>query len=334
MTRFLITGGNGFIGTNLVQSLRQYIESPYSLSILDIDIPKIGFESHETWFSVDILDANAVSAVFEKAKPEIVIHLAALTSTEPEYTLEDYLVNTKGSEIIYECCEKHGIDFLVHTSTQFVNQAPGFPSSDFDYAPHTIYGESKVISEQILVNGHYHFNWCIIRPTNIWGPWHLRYPFEFWKVLQEGKYFHPGHQPVIRSYGYVGNICWQIVEIIKRRKEAAIKKNVFYVGDEPMNMYLWANAFSKAITKKKVRVVPGSFVYLLALIGTVLRKINIKFPITLSRYKSMTTDNPAPMDKTLTILGRAPYSLEDGVKNTVDWLIPFWQNQSKQIPKI
>ena len=334
MTRFLITGGNGFIGTNLVQSLRQYVKEPYSLAVLDLDTPKIELGAHETWFSVDLLDTSSVSAIFEKVKPEIVVHLAALTSTEPEYILEDYSVNTKGSQIIYDCCEKHGIDFLVHTSTQFVNQAPGYPSSDFDYAPHTIYGESKVISEQTLVKGNYHFNWCIIRPTNIWGPWHLRYPYEFWKVLNDGKYFHPGSKPVIRSYGYVGNICWQILELIKRRNEAAIKNNVFYVGDAPMNMYQWANAFSVAITKKNVRVVPGAFVYLLALLGTVLRTIKVKFPITLSRYKSMTTDNPAPMEKTLKVLGKAPYSLEEGVQITVNWLIPFWQESSKQSNKL
>ncbi len=333
MTRFLVTGGNGFIGTNLVQSIRQSIEGHYSLSIIDLDSPKIELAAHETWYSVDILDASAVAAVFEKVKPEIVVHLAALTSTEPEYVMEDYSVNTKGSEIIYDCCEKSGIDFLVHTSTQFVNQAAGYPSSDFDYAPHTIYGESKVISEQSLVNGNYHFNWCIIRPTNIWGPWHLRYPYEFWKVLRDGKYFHPGSKSVIRSYGYVGNICWQILELIKRRNEAAIKKNVFYVGDAPMNMYQWANAFSLAINQKNVRVVPGAYVYALAVVGSLLRKIKVKFPITLSRYQSMTTDNPAPMDKTLHVLGKAPHSLEEGVQITVDWLIPFWKSL-EQPPKL
>lgn len=334
MTRFLITGGNGFIGTNLLLSLRQYVKDSYTVAIIDIDTPKIELAANETWYNLSILDAIAVGQVFEKAHPQIVIHLAALTSTEPEYQLEDYEVNTKGSDILFQHCEKQGIEFLVHTSSQFVNQAEGFPASDLDYAPHTIYGESKVISEEHLRSENYSFNWCIIRPTNIWGPWHLRYPYEFWKVLNEGKYFHPGSRPVIRSYGYVGNICWQIMELIKRRNEKEIARNVFYVGDAPMNMYEWANAFSLAITKKNVRVVPGAFVYLLAFTGSVLRTLKIKFPITLSRYKSMTTDNPAPMDKTLKLLGKPPHSLEEGVAITVNWLIPFWKEQAKNPTKI
>ncbi|MDO8997119.1 MAG: NAD(P)-dependent oxidoreductase [Sediminibacterium sp.] len=328
MTRFLITGANGFIGTNLVTALRSNIQAPYEVALLDIAAPQIELQSNETWYNTSLLDEAAVKEVFTKAQPQIVINLAALTSTEPEYILSDYAVNMKGAEIIYQNCAAFGVDFLVHTSSQFVNQAPGFPTSDIDYAPHTIYGESKVISEQALRNGNYPFNWCIIRPTNIWGPFHLRYPYEFWKVLKEGKYFHPGSKPVIRSYGYVGNICWQITELIKRRNEAAISKQVFYVGDEPMNMYDWANEFSLAITKKKVRVVPTFFVYTLALAGTVLRNFKIKFPITLSRYKSMTTDNPAPMEKTLELLGAPPFNLKQGVAETVSWLELFWRNKN------
>ena len=327
MTRFLITGANGFIGTNLVTALRSNIQAPYEVALLDIASPQIELHPNETWYNTSLLDEAAVKEVFTKAQPQIVINLAALTSTEPEYVLADYAVNTKGAEIIYQNCQEQGIDFLVHTSSQFVNQAPGYPASDIDYSPHTIYGESKVISEQTLRNGKYTFNWCMIRPTNIWGPFHLRYPYEFWKVLKEGKYFHPGSKPVIRSYGYVGNICWQIIQLIERRNEAAIRKQVFYVGDEPMNMYDWANEFSLAITKKKVRVVPTFFVYTLAVAGTVLRKFKIKFPITLSRYKSMTTDNPAPMKKTFELLGNPPFNLQEGVAITVDWLNQFWKKQ-------
>ncbi len=329
MTRFLVTGANGFIGTNLILSFRANIQSPYSVKLVDTAIPKIPLQNGETWSQIDLLDEKAVHALFKSYQPQIVIHLAALTSTDIELTLEDYKVNTRGAEIIFEACEKNNIDFLVHTSTQFVNQAPGYPSSDTDYAPHTIYGTSKVISEELLREERFHFNWCMIRPTNIWGPFHLRYPYEFWKVLKEGKYLHPGRKKVIRSYGYVGNICWQILQLIERRNEQQIVRQVFYVGDQPINMYEWTNAFSLSILKKPVRVVPTWFVYLLALTGSCLRKLGIGFPITLSRYKSMTTDNPAPMDKTFTILGKPPYQLKDGIRETTEWLELFWKKQEE-----
>lgn len=332
MTKFLVTGANGFIGTNLILSFRTTIKTPYSVMLVDTAAPKIPLYSNEIWTKIDLLEEEAIHALFTQWQPEIVVHLASFTSTDPEYVLEDYKANTRGAEIIFEACEKNKVDFLLHTSTQFVNQAPGYPSSDTDYAPHTIYGTSKVISEQLLREERFHFNWSIIRPTNIWGPFHLRYPYEFWKVLKEGKYLHPGRKKVIRSYGYVGNICWQMIQLIERRNETAIARQVFYVGDRPMNMYEWTNAFSIAILKKPVRVVPTWFVYLLALAGSALRKMGIGFPITLSRYKSMTTDNPAPMDKTFTILGEPPYQLADGIRETTEWLEIWWKKQDENKP--
>lgn len=330
MNRFLITGANGFIGTNLVEFFRTGISAPYTLILLDLASPKIELRDNEIWHKVDILNKDAINNIFEQNKPDIVIHLAAQTSCEPEMKMEDYIVNTKGSENIFDACENYNSDFLVHTSTQFVNQAGDIPKSDTDFAPHTVYGESKVVAEELLREKRFTFNWCIIRPTNIWGKWHLRYPNEFWKVLSEGKYFHPGKKKVIRSYGYVGNVCWQIIELIKRRNEIQISKNVFYVGDRPVNMLEWTNDFSLAILEKPVRIVPTFFVYLLALMGSFLRIIHIRFPITLSRYKSMTTDNPAPMEKTFTILGTPPYTQKEGVKQTTDWLKIFWERENQK----
>ena len=73
--------------------------------------------------------------------------------------------------------------------------------------------------------------------------------------------------------------------------------------------------------------------YALAVTGTLLRNLKIKFPITLSRYKSMTTNNPAPMAKTFELLGKPPYSLEEGVAMTVDWLNSFWGGRADKDSK-
>jgi nucleoside-diphosphate-sugar epimerase len=165
----------------------------------------------------------------------------------------------------------------------------------------------------------------IIRPTNVWGRWHLRYPYEFWKIVRDGKYFHPGSKVVMRSYGYVGNVCEQILKLIDLRDSQSVSKKIFYVGDEPINLYNWVNSFSLAITKKKARIVPTAVVYSLAVFGSILQKLKVSFPITISRYKSMTSENPAPMEKTIKILGCPKYSMQQGVEITTTWLSEFWK---------
>jgi nucleoside-diphosphate-sugar epimerase len=208
---------------------------------------------------------------------------------------------------------------VVFTSTQFVHQYHGFPKDDQDYAPHTVYGESKVLMEKMIREANLNVVWTIIRPTNIWGPWHLRYPFEFWRVLSKGLYVHPGRQPVTRSYGYVGNVVSQIISIIESVAEK-VRGKVFYVGDPAIDLYDWVNGFSVLQTGKNVRVVPRLIVRTLAIVGDIFAIANVGFPITSSRYKSMTTSNIAPMERTLEAFGTPPYSLDQGIQETVEWM--------------
>lgn len=329
MKKIIITGGNGFIGTNLILSLREkFDENNVGVYIIDIKPPKIDLEENERWINLDILHKEGILQTFDKIKPDFVIHLAAETSCDPTFNISNYLTNTEGSKNVFTACEETNVDFLVHTSTQYVNQSDNIPRHDTDYAPHTVYGESKIISEVNLREGNYNFNWVIIRPTNVWGRWHLRYPYEFWKVLRNGKYYHPGHKVVKRSYGYVGNVCEQILKLIDLRNSSNVAKKVFYVGDEPLDLFDWVNSFSLAITKKPVRVVPRGIVFTAALVGSFLQKMKIGFPITISRYNSMTSHNPAPMENTIKLLGVPKYSIDEGVAVTTKWLNDFWKQNN------
>lgn len=314
--RVLVTGGSGFIGTNLTQSI---LDHGWSLCNVDIAPPKVK-DLGPFWEQCDILDRARLKTVFQKFQPDVVIHLAAETDTDPSKTLADYRVNVQGTKNLLEVIEASStVKRSVFTSTQFVHQGKNPPRHDQDFAPHTIYGESKVSNEKDVRAANLTCAWTIIRPTNIWGPWHLRYPSEFWRILSRGLYVHPGLKPVMRSYGYVGNVVWQIIKMIESEKEV-VDRQVFYVGDAPIDLFLWVNGFSIQQTGKSVRVVPRSLVRLAALVGDGLRLLGIGFPITSSRYRSMTESNPAPMEKTLETFGVPPFSLDQGIGECVAWM--------------
>lgn len=315
--KVLVTGGSGFIGTNF----HEYLSKEHKdIEVINVDIrpPKEIFKN-SIWENCDILQKNDLKNVFDKHNPDCVVHLAAETSCEPDLVIEDYRVNIEGSQNVFECAnENTSVKTVIHTSTQFVNQKD-FPLLNlFDYKPHTIYGESKVQSEEILRRNSYRFKWLVVRPTNVWGKWHLRYPHEFWKVLKEGKYIHPKKRNVIRSYAYVQNVCDQIMQLIFNIDN--LDEEVYYVGDPPILLYDWVNEFSLALRKKKVRIVPRQLVFFLAKIGDFLAVFRIKFPITSSRYRSMTHTNPAPMEKTYEKIGYPKVGLKEGVRITADWL--------------
>jgi nucleoside-diphosphate-sugar epimerase len=313
--KILVTGGSGFIGTNLTEF---FYQQGWEFLNIDLVPPKLPFLGNY-WLEGDIMEKKWLVETFESYRPTHVVHLAAETDTNPLKTLESYVVNTIGSENVIQAAEEvRTVNLLILTSTQFVYQRSTPPANDEDFAPHTVYGESKVISEQKL-RSLASFPWTIIRPTNIWGPWHLRYPFEFWKILAEGKYFHPGRASVIRSYGYVGNVVHQIATLLSSDK-SKVSGKVFYVGDEPIDLYEWVNGFSLGQTGKPVRVVSRPLVRALALIGDVLKAVGFNFPITSSRYFSMTTSNPAPMGRTFEELGKPRFTIQEGIAHTVNWM--------------
>lgn len=322
--KVLITGGSGFIGTNLISKLVKE-----NIEFINIDIKKPNIREHDIyWKQCDILNKEKLKEIFISFSPTHVIHLAARTDVLSN-KLDDYKANTTGTANILDAIKiTSSIDRVIITSTQFVNQYHGVPKHDEDYAPHTVYGESKVITEQLTRKAGMQCTWTIIRPTNIWGPWHPRYAKEFWLVLKKGRYVHPlTKKPVIRSYGYVGNIVHQIMKILKSPKEK-VNKTIFYVGDQPIPLYEWVNGFSVGLTGKNVKTVPSLFVRCIAYCGDILKTAGINFPITSSRYKSMTTNNDAPMTKTFQELGNPPYTLSEGINQTIKWLISqdkkFW----------
>lgn len=318
MMKLLVTGASGFIGTNLLDRL--LVEGIHPLNV-DIAQPRKPVH-WACWRSTDILDADALVAQFRSFQPDAVLHLAARPDIDGA-ALDDYRVNTDGTaNVLAAIKDTPSVDRVIVTSSQYVNQYNSRPASDEDYAPHTVYGESKIITEQLTRGAGLRCTWTIIRPTNVWGPWHTRYPFEFWRTLANGWYLHPGRHVVIRSYGYVANVVDQIFRLLHADR-ARVHGRVFYVGDPPLDLYEWVNGFSLSLTGADVRVVPRQVVRMLAILGHGLNMCGVKFPITLRRFRSMTTSNDAPMEPTYELLGPPPYSLADGIAATTTWLRQF-----------
>lgn len=313
--RLLITGGSGFIGTNLVQSALDK-----GIEVLNLDWnPPLKAAHRPWWREWNLMDRQATDKHLAEFKPTHLVHLAARTDTDVQDDLQAYRQNHEGTALLLEAVKAApGIERLIITSTQFVCEAGYQPKDDQDYKPFTLYGESKRLTELATRQAGLSCTWSIIRPTTVWGPWSLRYRDVMFKVMRKGLYFHPGKQRVIRSYGYVGNVVWQIERILEATP-SLVHTKVFYVGDPPMELRTWVEAISRQLVGKPVRYVPTWVVRGLALCGDFLHAVGLPFPITSGRFRSMTSDYITPMDATIKAVGEAPYSLEEGVKAMVSW---------------
>ncbi len=316
--KLLITGGSGFIGTNAIDIFSQQADAILNYSV----DPPLKQEQQKYWVAGDILDGPATTAAFQKFGPDLVLHLAARAECDENTTLEEgYKVNIDGTRNVLNAIRATpSVQRAIITSSQFVCAPGPLPKSDTDYFPETIYGQSKVMTEKLTRDADLDVCWTIIRPTNIWGPWHLRYRREFWRVLERGLYVHPGRQPVIRCYGYVKNVVHQIQKIFEAPTDK-VRGKTLYFGDPPINLLDYAEGFSKALTGRSVRVIPRPVMRLLALLGDIPTKITGKpFLINSSRFRSMTTNYETPMQPTFDLLGPNPYSLDAAIRETTEWL--------------
>jgi nucleoside-diphosphate-sugar epimerase len=318
MVKLLITGGSGFIGANAIEEFMRLDGAILNYSLH----PPLNPAQMSYWRQDDILDPSALRRAFEEFQPNRVLHLAARTDCDENTTVEaGYRVNTEGTQNVLNAIRATpSVERSIITSTQFVCAPGRLPKSDTDYFPETVYGQSKVITETLTRDANLPSCWTIIRPTNVWGPWHMRYRREFWRVLERGLYVHPGHQPVIRTYAYVKNVVHQIRKIFEAPAKTVSAKT-FYVGDRPINLFDWVNGFSRALAGRDVRVIPRGLMRALALAGDIPTRLTGKpFLINSSRFRSMITNYETPMEPTFALLGENPYPLEAGINETVKWL--------------
>ena len=313
--RLLITGGSGFIGTNLVEYY-----SRKSVMLLNLDWnPPLDAAQRPAWRECDIMDQAVIRGHFQEFKPTHVVHLAARADTDESKDINAYIQNHEGTRRLLNVVKATpSVERIVVTSTQFVCEAGYQPKHDLDFKPFTLYGETKRLTEMATREAGLTCAWTIIRPTTIWGPWSLRYRDVMFKVMRKGLYFHPSKQEVIRSYGYVGNVVWQIDQLLTSPREK-VDGRVFYVGDRPIDLKLWADAISRELVHHPVRFIPTWLIRTVAFGGDILKAVRIPFPITTGRFRSMTSDYITPMDATIQALGEAPYTVEAGAKETVRW---------------
>ena len=318
MNKILVTGGSGFIGTNLIEHYKSIGDEVFSI---DIKHPR-NIEHIDQWHKVDILDKDKLTTIIKEIEPNIVFHMAARTDLNG-LNVDSYDVNTKGIEnLISALNEIKTLDFVVFASSMLVCRLGYKPSSEVDYCPNTPYGESKVIGEGLIRSSNIRFPWVIVRPTSIWGPWFATPYRDFFDIIRKGFYVHPKGVRVRRSYGFIYNSIFQLSRIADRLNDSLVGKTIYLADYQPIELKSWSENIQKSLKVREVKEAPMLLFKVAAKLGDTLKIFGYKNPPMSSfRLNNMLTPmvhDTTPLKK---YCGAVPYSINEGVIVTCEWLL-------------
>jgi UDP-glucose 4-epimerase len=176
----LVTGGAGFIGSNLVDALLARGDEVTVLDNLSTGKQEnLGqaLQNGAPLEEIDVRDAEAVSELVGRVKPDVIFHLAAQIDVRKSVAdpANDARVNVEGSVNVLSAAQEHGVARVVNTSTGGAIYGEGrqIPApEDHPSAPEAPYGLSKWCAEQYceIFNRMHGLSTVSLRYGNVYGP--------------------------------------------------------------------------------------------------------------------------------------------------------------------
>lgn len=319
--KILVTGGAGFIGSNVVDAL---VREGHEVAILDnlSTGRKENLNPDAKFYNVDITDFEGAKKVFKDFKPEILYHLAAQIDVRKSVSdpVFDGKVNVLGSINLFKLSVEYGVKRVIFSSTggALYGEPSKLPATEnTPVKPLSPYGVSKYCGENYLNyfkrlygGGHYApddgkvklseeahvFERIILRYANVYGP--RQDPFGEAGVIAIfiGKILK-GERPIIYGDGTQTRDYIFVEDVVKANLLALTgKEGTYNIGtgiETSVNklVEILSEVFEKKIEPIYTEERPGE-VKRIALDGTLAKEV----------------------------LGFVPqYSLYGGIKKTVEW---------------
>jgi len=282
---FLVTGGAGFIGSNLCDYL---LRNNNKIIIIDNfnnfyspQIKRNNITNMKNLMKMnnitndnliieegDIRDMDFLTKVFSSYKIDILVHLAAMAGVRP--SIVDPLlyneVNILGTLNLLELCNKFGINKLIFASSSSVygnNKKLPFTESDPVDFPISPYAATKKSGELLChVYSHlYGFNIACLRFFTVYGP-RQRPDLAIYKftesILKQKEIFIFGDGTTQRDYTYIDDIVQGIDKAITWTSTGTNKYEIFNLGDSSIVMlkYMLQRLELELGTKASIKHLP------------------------------------------------------------------------------
>ena len=262
MKKVLLTGGAGFVGSNLLKLL---IKLKFNVLVIDnlstgksYNIPSN--IDGVTFLGADITDKKSIEQSVTDYAPEAVIHLAAIHFIPycNKYPEETFNTNVMGTRNLLDICKSARPEIFLFASSAAVygisdssakeNEAPD---------PTDIYGSSKLVGEDLCRLFHYESNitTVICRIFNVYGPGETN-PHVIPEIIEQfnsdKQSLEIGNTTPKRDFIHVSDLVNAIVSLLNNIKSGV---DVFNVGSGTEYSVREIIDFCKEITNKNIDVI-------------------------------------------------------------------------------
>lgn len=163
--RVLITGGTGLLGVAIQRFAPKNMQG-FSIYYPERSLPvQLPFPI----LAADVTSRQQMQSVFEWAKPDVVIHTAAIGSVDYAEQHKEFtqMVNVGGTKIVADLCEKWNSRLIyISSNAVFDGLSPLYGETD-ETNPINYYGRLKVEAENVVIKSN--VSWAIIRPILMYG---------------------------------------------------------------------------------------------------------------------------------------------------------------------
>lgn len=302
--KVLITGGAGFIGSNLCRAL---LAGGHSVRVLD-DFSS-GLVDNITGFDVELIEGSIEDAgtVFEAAQSvDAIVHLAARGSVprSVEDPVSTHIVNATGTLNVLEAARKERCYFIFSSSSSVYGVNTVLPKREEMWTqPMSPYGASKLAAESYVMayRAVYGLDVLALRFFNVYGPLQRHdhdyaavIPKFVWAALQGNPVEIHGDGEQTRDFTHVDSVVGILTDALNRR----------VVSDRPVNL-----AFGDRMT------VNGIASVLEQILGESLTKVHK--PARLGDVRNSLND-PALLHSLFPSVGPVPFT--DGITSVVEWM--------------
>lgn len=211
--KFLVTGSAGLVGNQVIEDLSKEYDNNSIYSCYYNSKPHLGIATR-----IDLTDSDNIIKTIEKAKPDSIIHLAAMTNVDQCETEKDLAlkINAKATETIAKQAAKQG-SFFVYVSTDYVFDGERGMKKETDIPnPIDYYGKSKFEGEKKVQDTA--SIWCIARTSTPFGIHATKKSFPLF--VAENLHAKKEISVVTDQYNsptYVPNLSKMLIEIATRQ---------------------------------------------------------------------------------------------------------------------